>query len=592
MYLISANPENMLENSMKTAISYIRWSSPQQSHGESLARQLSKTKEFCAQQGLTLDMELVDEAKSAYKAKHTGKDGKLKRLLERIKDGQIPKGTVLIVESLDRLSRGTVMVALRQFLEILEHDVEIVTLMDEQWYSKKSLGDDSMPLMMSIVIMMRAHNESAEKAYRLGLNWKRKRLKAVNEKLPMTSICPGWLKLSADKMRYEVMPDRVKRVKLMFWLWNRGWSRQRIAQLFNTHELEQWSKKERRTYGWHHSYIDKILHGRAVLGEFVPFSTKDQKDDRALAKKRKPVDGVIKGYYPQIIGETVYAKAQMRCGNPKGPIGKTCGNLFQGLLRDGHHEKFSMYYRDHGSATKWQYVSSDYRRFKPTAEAFTWRYDQLETTILDYITDLDWSSLTVSTSSEVRILKDQLAVIEAKVKKLNSDMTGMVALGPMITEIPEFQSKVQAIETERTELRRSAAEVRSKLKSKESFMANDGKRLIKDLAAKRNTIDNRLRLRLAIRQHVKQIELFKEAPKAFVGKFKEDLGRCIKIIFTNGAERWIFPKLDVRVDGKKIPTTPVKNRDGVGIALVEDGSVNMKATKASGKFAEWKKGKL
>jgi hypothetical protein len=72
-------------------------------------------------------------------------------------------------------------------------------------------------------------------------------------------------------------------------------------------------------------------------------------------------------------------------------------------------------------------------------------------------------------------------------------MTGMVALGTVITEIPEFQAKVQAIETERTELRRSAAEVRSKLKSKESFMANDGKRLIKDLAAKRNTIDNRLR---------------------------------------------------------------------------------------------------
>jgi DNA invertase Pin-like site-specific DNA recombinase len=152
---------------MKTAISYIRWSSGRQSHGESLERQLSKTKEFCATHGLTLDEELVDVAKSAFKSKHTQKGGKLAKFLEDLENGLVPKGVTLIVESLDRLSRATVPVALRQFLQIIEHDVDIVTLIDGSWYSRKSLGDDSTPLLMSLVYMMRAHDESKNKAYRL-----------------------------------------------------------------------------------------------------------------------------------------------------------------------------------------------------------------------------------------------------------------------------------------------------------------------------------------------------------------------------------------------------------------------------------------
>ena len=167
MYLQSHSLTDTVESGMKTAISYIRWSSGRQSHGESLERQLSKTKEFCATHGLTLDEELVDVAKSAFKSKHTQKGGKLAKFLEDLENGLVPKGVTLIVESLDRLSRATVPVALRQFLQIIEHDVDIVTLIDGSWYSRKSLGDDSTPLLMSLVYMMRAHDESKNKAYRL-----------------------------------------------------------------------------------------------------------------------------------------------------------------------------------------------------------------------------------------------------------------------------------------------------------------------------------------------------------------------------------------------------------------------------------------
>ena len=91
---------------------------------------------------------MEDDGKSAFKGKHRAVGSDLGRFLADVKAGKIPKGTVLIVESLDRLSRETVPIALRQFLEIIEHEIDIVTLIDEQWYSQRSLGADSAPLLM------------------------------------------------------------------------------------------------------------------------------------------------------------------------------------------------------------------------------------------------------------------------------------------------------------------------------------------------------------------------------------------------------------------------------------------------------------
>ena len=219
---------------------------------------MSRTKEFCAKNGLNLNLQIVDDGKSASKAKHTEEGAGLAKFLKDLKEGKIPP-CVLVVESLDRLSRQTVPIALEQFLGILNRGVEIVTLIDNQWYSKKTLGEDSRPLMMSLVYMMRAHDESAHKAYRLSEVWKRKRERAISNKTPISPICPGWLEYDKNKKEFKPIPERVRKVKVIFRLWNRGWGRHRIAQLFNLHKVPHWGKKKRHTEGWHHSYITKIL---------------------------------------------------------------------------------------------------------------------------------------------------------------------------------------------------------------------------------------------------------------------------------------------------------------------------------------------
>ncbi|MGA2935987.1 MAG: recombinase family protein, partial [Syntrophobacteraceae bacterium] len=87
------------------AYSYIRFSTPDQLNGDSLRRQLDLSKRYAAQHGLVLDenLNLQDLGLSAYHGEH--REGALGRFLELVKGSRISEGSVLLVESLDRLSR-------------------------------------------------------------------------------------------------------------------------------------------------------------------------------------------------------------------------------------------------------------------------------------------------------------------------------------------------------------------------------------------------------------------------------------------------------------------------------------------------------
>jgi DNA invertase Pin-like site-specific DNA recombinase len=88
------------------AISYLRFSTPEQALGDSEKRQLKAAREYCDRNGLELDENgLADKGRSGYKGDNLKKGADLYDFLNAVKAGKIPKGTALIVENLDRLSR-------------------------------------------------------------------------------------------------------------------------------------------------------------------------------------------------------------------------------------------------------------------------------------------------------------------------------------------------------------------------------------------------------------------------------------------------------------------------------------------------------
>jgi hypothetical protein len=474
--------------------------------------------------------------------------------------------------------------------------VDIVTLIDHQWYSNKTIGKNHAPLLISIISMMRAHDEVEHRSVRLGAVWEKKRKQAIEDGTPMTSVCPGWLTLRPDEKGYNPIPERVKKVRLIFWLFNRGWSPQRIAALFNRNKVRPWGVGDKKANGWHHSYIKKILWNRAVLGEFIPHSTRKTKGTEVTVGPRKPVTNTpIRGYYPAIVPEAVFQKAQLRSTGPRGPIGRRVTNLFQGLLKDGDHPEFSMCYKDHGDpAGKWRYVASDYQRLHQDAPKFSWNYNALEDRLLSYLRDLDWSVLTVGKDTEIRKLRDDLATAEGRLQDLDGQVRQVVELVKAAANIQEAVTELEGLEKRRAELRATIGNLRVDLRSRQGFTLVDGAALIKQLAADRKNPSSRFKLRDAIRQYVTRIELYRAVPTSLTkgvdlpaprpGVNLQELlqGRCARILFSNGAERWVVGQGDtgVRIEGAKLPP---KERMVINKDELADGHVILDASKDSSK---------
>ncbi|QIR13578.1 recombinase family protein [Shewanella aestuarii] len=154
---------NMSDNN-PYCYSYSRYSSLAQQNGSSIARQTRLAKEIAKDLGLDL-IEYCDKGVSAFRGKNS-ESGKLASFIEDVKNGLIPKGSWLIVENFDRISRDNIYNAQTLFLELINLDITIVTGMDRRVYNKESINKNPLDLMVSILHFARAHDESVIKSNR------------------------------------------------------------------------------------------------------------------------------------------------------------------------------------------------------------------------------------------------------------------------------------------------------------------------------------------------------------------------------------------------------------------------------------------
>src|SRR5437867_263377 len=111
------------------AYSYVRFSTPEQMRGDSLRRQTRKAEVYAAAHDLVLDNELTfqDLGVSGFRGRNAG-TGRLGDFLEAVKEGLVPRGSYLLVENLDRISRQAARKALRVLEEIVDSSITLVTL--------------------------------------------------------------------------------------------------------------------------------------------------------------------------------------------------------------------------------------------------------------------------------------------------------------------------------------------------------------------------------------------------------------------------------------------------------------------------------
>ncbi|MGD1448265.1 recombinase family protein [Vibrio harveyi] len=146
---------------------YSRISTTEQLKGRGLTRQ--KSDEIAHQ--LSVDYKLpiyakslVDGGKSAFHGKHLEK-GVFGEFIAAIERGEVKKGSILIVESLDRISRQKPNLAQSLMLQIINSGIKIYTSIDNTMYSEDD-PDLMSKLILSVLKLSLAHEESSKKSIR------------------------------------------------------------------------------------------------------------------------------------------------------------------------------------------------------------------------------------------------------------------------------------------------------------------------------------------------------------------------------------------------------------------------------------------
>jgi len=263
------------------AYSYMRFSTLEQGKGDSLNRQTTMAREWSERHGVPLDTELylTDKGVSAYRGANA-ETGALGAFLDMVRAGTIPRGSWLLVESLDRISRQVVRKAARTIEDIVDAGITVVDLSDgAREYSAEALDSDPTLFLMMALRFMRSNEESTLKGSRVAAEYKNKRKSFAGDQAldkPYTRRLPAWLRWDDETKAYAIVEGRDALVREMFELTDKGWGQHRIARAFNAQGHETWGAGGWKAKYWHRSYVRKILSNSAVIGVFTPhLSTKD-----------------------------------------------------------------------------------------------------------------------------------------------------------------------------------------------------------------------------------------------------------------------------------------------------------------------------
>ena len=160
--------------------SYIRFSTIEQAKGQSLNRQMSYAKEVAKEKGMVLDEDLTmkDEGLSAFHKTNITK-GALGKFLDAVEQGKVPPGSILVIESLDRISRANPLESQGIIAQIINADITVITAVDRKEYNKETIKKNPMDLVYIVLILIRANEESE--------------IKSTRVRSALTKQCEDWL---------------------------------------------------------------------------------------------------------------------------------------------------------------------------------------------------------------------------------------------------------------------------------------------------------------------------------------------------------------------------------------------------------------
>lgn len=513
--------------------SYTRFSSKEQALGDSERRQIELAKRYAVENGLILDegLIMVDRGLSGYHGTHR-KKGAFGLFLQKVQSGEVPIGSVLLVENMDRLGREDVLTAFETVSSLLRAGITIKTLSPVDTFTTESVNTGGIWRLVTYITMSNA--ESAKKAERLKASWQNRR-KLANKDALLTGKCPAWLKIDVQKnsrglvvsRTVKVIPEAAETIKRIFQMKLEGFGTNAIERKLNTDSTwvpRQFRKS--RTEGWRSSYIEKILRTRAVLGEFQPHHIIEVGSGDTKKRQRVPVGEAIQNYFPAIIPSHIFHAVQRRLKANKCKGGRTgkAFNVLKHLVICGYCGG-PMTYVDKGDSKKGgKYLMCDTGRrgvlnenAVPKCKSHSVLYAEVLETVLNNCSRLK-PEVLLPTSKEqtvqgksLRTRFNGLSAEAANVEEQIENFIDQIGRTASAERRAQYEKRIEALEERKAEIQKDILQVQDVLRRLEqgAQVFQEWQKNIEGLKqAILKDVDSRIKLNTHLKELITKVEVF------------------------------------------------------------------------------------
>jgi len=449
---------------MPKAYPYIRFSSDKQKDGLSIQRQTEAIEAYlAANPHLEVDksLNLEDLGKSGYAGRHLQKGGALYLFLEKIKSGEIEKGSVLIIEHFNRLSRLKLHKAMDLFNEILRHGIDIAVLDEKQIFTAESIS--SIDYIKAVLKFDLAHEESKDKSKKGKDNWKFKKEALRNsqnpqiERLNFTKTLPLWLEKTDAEI--VVNEQKAETIRLIFRLCIENNGYMRIATHLNQSKTP---RLDASNGPWTLDIVKRLLHNRALLGEYQPRKTVE------IEGRARPIyvpneEDPIKGVYPAVIDEDTFNAAHNGLTSRKSTGGgrrADMPNLFVKLLKCDECGGSIKFQRHNNKYKDYYYLKCFNSLYGHCVSLGTrsWRYDHFEEMFFKFSGKLNLDEI-FKKNEQSKIIQKEITALTVKHNKKKEKIAEVLEQ----IEAMEFSKSLYALISK---LESETEELETKIKQK------------------------------------------------------------------------------------------------------------------------------
>jgi DNA invertase Pin-like site-specific DNA recombinase len=290
------------------AIVYVRWSTEDQTIGDSKKRQMDLAHKLCQAQGWTIGEIIVEAGKSAFHGRHRAAGGKLASIEKRAASGEL-RGKALIVEAMDRLSRERPEESLSLLNTLTRQGLTIAESSTHLMYTAKAIADNWQTLLIPFIRAGLAHEESLNKSRRVKAAYQTtvQRGHTTKNGLVDMRFAPTWVERINNT--YQVNEQRADVIRLIYQRAADGYGLRSISRELNAAGV-RWQKGD-----WNQANLAHLLRSRKALGEHVSR------------------EGEVRKLFPAVVSAELWHRAQQGLDQRRstgGPRRKLV-NLLQGF---------------------------------------------------------------------------------------------------------------------------------------------------------------------------------------------------------------------------------------------------------------------